>query len=267
MANGTGEWTGGPNPASQARPTRVALFLPCLTDAFDTRVAECSGRLLEAAGHGPIELPAGQTCCGQALRNGGLLKDAERLVARMAKVFTAADAVVTPSASCAAFVQRHGPPELAAKTHELASFLVAQGFDPRERDCRWPGRVAYHLSCHGRELRRPVQTEDAALDLLSKVGDLEVVPLPRASQCCGFGGTFATSFASVSVALGRDKLAAASEADVTTLVANDGGCRLHLGSLDQRAATPPITLKHVAEILAEGCHLVPRPPRMLRPAP
>ncbi|MFO0748833.1 MAG: hypothetical protein U1F43_24680 [Myxococcota bacterium] len=47
---------------------------------------------------------------------------------------------------------------------------------------------------------------------------------------------------------------------MTTLVASDGGCRLHLGTLAGRS----VELKHVAEILAEGCQLMPRPPKLSR---
>ncbi|MFO0748832.1 MAG: (Fe-S)-binding protein [Myxococcota bacterium] len=165
--------------------------MPCLTDAFDTRVAGCSARLIEAAGMAPLELPAGQTCCGQALRNAGLVRDGDRLARRMAKVFAANDAVVTPSASCAAHVRLHGPPELAAKTFELAEFLVRHGFDPAERECRWAGRVAVHPSCHGRGLAAAARDgggADPTLALLARVADLELVPLPREASAAASAG-------------------------------------------------------------------------------
>lgn len=264
MPDETPERDDAPAANPQRAPQRVGFFVPCLTDAFDVRVAECSARLLEAAGMAPLQVPAGQTCCGQALRNAGLLGDAARLGRRMAKVFAGCDAVVTPSASCAAHLRHHGPPELATKTFELATFLLRAGFDPAERGCSWPGRAAYHPSCHGRDPGGAAGfLDDATVALLRRVDGLELAPLPRATQCCGFGGTFATNLPAVSVALGRDKLAAAFEAGVTTLVANDGGCRLHLRTLEGRA----VELKHVAEILAEGCRLMPRPPRRTEPAP
>jgi len=236
--------------AAPATPEVVALFVPCLASAFDVRATECAARLVEAVGVVPLVVPAAQTCCGQALHNAGLPADARRLAARMARVFDDADTVVTTSASCAAHLVHHGPPALAARVTVLATFLVARGFDAAA--CTWPGRVAYHPSCHGRALPR-----DDAPALLARVRDLELVPLPRASQCCGFGGTFATTFPEVSVALGEDKLAAASEAAATTLVADDAGCRLHLAGLRHAA----VEVKHLSEILAEGLHLVPRPPR------
>ncbi|MCC6621784.1 MAG: (Fe-S)-binding protein [Deltaproteobacteria bacterium] len=235
-----------------ASAARVGLFVPCLASAFDVRATECAARLLEAVGAAPLVVPAAQTCCGQALHNAGLVDDARRLATRMARVFADVDVVVTTSASCAAHVLHHGAPELAPRVVELASFLVARGFDASA--CAWRGRVAYHPSCHARGLPR-----DDVAALLARVQDLELVPLPRASQCCGFGGAFATHFPTVSVALGEDKLQAASEAGVTTLVANDAGCRLHLMGLHRAA----VEVKHLSEILAEGLHLVPRPPRPL----
>ncbi len=93
---------------------------------------------------------------------------------------------------------------------------------------------------------------------------LTLTPLPNAAQCCGFGGSFATKFASVSVALGQDKIASAAATHATTFIANDAGCRLHLRHPLPSCPWPPTQLevKHLAEILAEGLHLMPRPPRL-----
>lgn len=236
---------------------KLALFVPCLTERFDDRVAVATTRLITHLGF-EVQIPRGQTCCGQPLKTLGDPAGASSTAARMAKVFAGFDLVVTPSASCAAFI-RHEPTPLADRVLELSDFLVTHARFDASR-ATWPGRVAFHPSCHGRELALTGR-RDHTHALLSAVRELELVELPRATQCCGFGGAFSTAFPAISVALGRDKLAAADESSATVLVANDGGCRLHLRGLPQT-----VQMKHLAEILAEGLHLMPRPPRRLLPS-
>ena len=239
---------------------KVALFVPCLTERFDARVAIASARLLRHLGLA-IEVPPAQTCCGQPLKTLGDPDGAQDLARRMARVFAAYDAVVTPSASCAGFV-RHASDTLGPKLFELSDFLVtALDFDASR--ATWPGRVALHPSCHQREVALSGRA-DHTRALLSKVNDLILVDLPRETQCCGFGGAFSTSFPAISVALGADKLDAFDISGADTLVTNDGGCRLHLrGVADGHRR--PTEFKHLAEILAEGLHLMPRPPRLKQP--
>jgi L-lactate dehydrogenase complex protein LldE len=236
---------------------RVALFVPCLAEHFDARALEAMTRLLLHLGI-EVDYPPAQSCCGQPFRTTGDLASAAALARRMDKVFARAERVVTPSASCAAMVRTHyrelaGPLAISDKVVELAELLVAIGFDPAS--ATWPGTASYHSSCHARDLGHRRAPPPAEM-LLARVGGLTLVPLPHAEQCCGFGGAFATRFADVSVALGRDKLAAAADSGAHTLVLDDAGCRLHL-----RGLPSSIEIKHLAEILAEGLHLMPRPPR------
>lgn len=154
-----------------------------------------------------------------------------------------------------AHVQRPGRRDaivaLGAKVRELAAFLIEHGFDPSA--ARWAGTVTYHPSCHGRDLGAP----DPVPTLLSRVTGLTLVPLPNASQCCGFGGAFATRFPEVSTALGRDKLAHVEGTAARAVIVNDSGCRLHLRSL-----APKLPIVHLAELLAEGLGLMPRRPHL-----
>lgn len=238
---------------------RIALFVPCLAEHFDARAVEASALLLRHLGLA-FDVPSQQTCCGQPFRTSGDLASATALARRMDKVFARYDRIITPSASCAAMVRTHyptlaGPLPIAQRVVELAEYLVTRDFDPATAS--WPGVATWHPSCHARDLAPPeARSSPPALALLSRVRDLTLVPLPHASQCCGFGGAFATRFSPVSVALGQDKLALAASTGAHTLVADDAGCRLHL-----RGLPSALEIKHLAEILAEGLHLMPRPPR------
>lgn len=236
-------------PEMPEMPERVALFVPCLAEHLDVRAAEATARLLRHLGVA-LEYPKDQTCCGQPFRTSGDLASADRLARRFARVFADADAIVTPSASCTAMLRHHAPADvtIGARVFELSAFLTRLGFDAA--DAEWPGTVTYHPSCHGRDL------PDHTAQHLARVRGLTLVPLPAASQCCGFGGAFATRFAAVSVALGKDKLAHAASV-APTLIANDTGCRVHLKGLPAQ-----VEVKHLAEVLAEGLQLMPRPPRL-----
>lgn len=232
---------------------KVALFIPCLTERFEPRVAEATMLLLTHLGL-DVQVPGAQTCCGQPLKTLGDPEGATRTARRMARVFAPFDLVVTPSASCAAFC-RHEDSPIAGKVLELSDLLVNHLHFDASR-ATWTGRATYHRSCHHRELALTGRA-DHTPELLKEVRDLELLELPRGSQCCGFGGAFSTVLPAISTTLGQDKLAAVEEVACSTLIANDGGCRLHL-----RGLKPHLEVKHLAEVLAEGLHLMPRPPRL-----
>src|SRR5437764_9702895 len=157
-----------------AEPARVALLVTCLVDLLRPSVGFAAVALLERAGC-TVEVPRAQTCCGQPAYNSGDRVDAKTIARQVIATFTGYDYVVAPSGSCAGMVKVHYPElfadepetlaaakELAARTHELISFLV----DIRGMDrvaASWPRTVTYHDGCSGlRELgvkaqpRRPL---------------------------------------------------------------------------------------------------------------
>jgi L-lactate dehydrogenase complex protein LldE len=81
------------------------------------------------------------------------------------------------------------------------------------------------------------------------VPGLELVPLARADECCGFGGVFAVQEEAVSCRMALDRLAdhAAARAEVVT--STDVSCLLHLEGVARRRGLP-LRMLHVAEILA-----------------
>ncbi|MGH2689422.1 MAG: heterodisulfide reductase-related iron-sulfur binding cluster, partial [Actinomycetota bacterium] len=132
-------------------------------DLLHPEVGEATVCLLERYGV-VVDFPEAQTCCGQPAFNSGFDDEARTVARTLLDAFADAEAVVTPSGSCAAMVRIQFPRlfagtgdedrarRIAARTHELSSFLVdALGVEQVEG--RWPGRVTYHDSCHGlREL-------------------------------------------------------------------------------------------------------------------
>jgi L-lactate dehydrogenase complex protein LldE len=237
---------------------RIALFVTCVNNALYPGTGRAVVTLLERLGH-EVVFPQPQTCCGQLHLNAGYRPEGLALARSVLTTFAGADAVVVPSASCAA-TMRHlwadaaeddGDASLAARAREMAPRvfelveLLTDVLGVTDVGATFAHRVAYHPTCHS---LRSLHLGDRPRRLLESVRGLQLVPLPRADECCGFGGLFALKNPGVSVAMGRDKLddVAASTAEV--LCAADNSCLTHLWGL--AAPEPPFRVVHIAEILA-----------------
>jgi L-lactate dehydrogenase complex protein LldE len=240
---------------------RVALFITCVNDTLFPETGRATVALLERLGH-EVAFPLEQTCCGQMHANSGYGAEALPLVDRFARVFgdPSYDAIVTPSGSCAAMVREQYAPlvreagdlrllaeleQLAPRVFELTQF-VADELGVDDVGATFAGRVAYHPACHS---LRALGIGDAPLRLLRNVRGLELVDLPDAQSCCGFGGTFAVKNADTSIAMLADKLGAVESTGADVVCAADNSCLLHIGGGLSRKRSGVRTM-HVAEILA-----------------
>ena len=226
---------------------RIALFITCFNDTLFPGTGRAVVRLLERLGH-TVEFPAGQTCCGQMHFNTGYRPEAVPLVHRFAEVFAGYDAVVSPSASCTGMVRdNHAvltgvePP----RVHELSEFLV-DVLEVTDVGAYFPHRVTYHPTCHS---LRMLRVGDKPLQLLRAVKGIELVELPEADSCCGFGGTFALKNPDVSTAMLADKMHCVADSGAEVLSAADNSCLMHIGGGMSRLRMGVRTL-HLAEILA-----------------
>ena len=238
---------------------RTALFITCLADALFPEVGKATVRVLERLGQ-DVEFPAEQTCCGQMHLNTGYQKQALPLVERFAEVFAPYDAIVAPSGSCvgsvrhqhAMIAKRFGSPELvgqveavAAKTYELSEFLV-DVLGVTDVGAYFPHRVTYHPTCHS---LRMLRVGDKPITLLRAVEALELVELPEADQCCGFGGTFAIKNSDTSTAMLADKMRSVLDTGAEMCTAGDSSCLMHIGGGLSRIRAGAKTV-HLAQILA-----------------
>jgi L-lactate dehydrogenase complex protein LldE len=230
---------------------RVALFVTCLTDTLFPETGIAVVRLLERLGH-EVEFPGAQTCCGQMHLNTGYRSEAVALARRFAQVFARAEVVVAPSASCVATVRHEYPrldPSLAAlgsRVFELSEFLVER-LAVEDVGAEFRHRVAYHPTCHS---LRVLRLGDRPLRLLRAVRGLELVDLPQADECCGFGGTFAVKNPDTSAAILEDKVRSLLAVRAEACTAADNSCLLHIGGALSRQRTG-VRVLHLAEILAK----------------
>ena len=238
---------------------RVSLFITCFNDTIFPGTGRAVVRLLERLGH-EVDFPADQTCCGQMHYNTGYQREAIPLVRRFVEVFGKSEVVVSPSASCVGMVRHLYPkaaemandPKLAEaveaiipKVFELSEFLVEK-LGVEDVGAYYPHRVTYHPTCHS---LRMLRVGDAPLKLLRAVRGIDLITLPRAEECCGFGGTFAVKNADTSMAMLGDKLRCILDTKAEACVSADNSCLMHIGGAlhRQRAGVGAI---HLAEILA-----------------
>lgn len=247
--------------------TRIALFVPCFVDQFRPSAAVAAVRVLERLGY-RVRVASGLYCCGQPPTNAGLEREGQTLTARFveAHAIDTASPIVVLSGSCAMHVRTHAAhsahveagADVAARTIEFTAFLhdivglpALAAIAPTLTT-----RAALHIGCHAlrgldlatpSERVRPPANKLAAV--LSVVHGLELVPLTRPDECCGFGGTFALGEPDLSVKMGRDRLRDIRYAKVSALITSDLSCTLHLGAIAD-ANRAPVPMWHVAEVMA-----------------
>jgi L-lactate dehydrogenase complex protein LldE len=236
---------------------RVALFVTCLADTLVPEAGAAVVRVLERLGH-EVEFRRAQTCCGQMHLNTGYRREARELAVRFVRVFANAEVVVAPSASCVGTVRELYPAlvegdaalerefeALSSRLFELSEFLVGR-LGVEDVGAAFPHRVTYHPTCHS---LRVLRVGDAPYRLLRAVRGLDLVELPDASECCGFGGTFAVKNADTSAAILTDKVRCILDTGAEVCTATDSSCLLQIGGALSRLRSG-VRTAHLAEILA-----------------
>jgi L-lactate dehydrogenase complex protein LldE len=233
----------------------VSLMATCLGDVMRPEAAVATVRLLRRLGV-TVHFPEKQTCCGQPFYNSGFLRGARDLARHTIEVFEDERPVVVPSGSCAAMVKVEFPhlfhddaawheraDNLSARTFELSDFLVNR-LKVTDVGAKFQGKVAYHYACHLRGLGLKNEAET----LIRAVAGVELMPLERQDQCCGFGGSFAVRYPEISGAMVGDKVACVTSTGADVLVSTDTGCLMNIGGALHRQ-NKPVRIMHLAELL------------------
>lgn len=236
----------------------VQLFIPCFVDQLYPDTAFNMIKVLEKAGC-TVSYNTSQTCCGQPAFNAGFWDEAKAVCGKFIKDFGDADCIVTPSASCTGFVRNYygklfenssvhnQVKDLSKKIFEFSEFLI----DIKKVEnvgAQLKGKATYHDSCAA---LRECTIKEEPRRLLSQVKGLELVEMNDVETCCGFGGTFAVKFESISVAMGEQKVENAIATGAEYIISTDLSCLMHLqGYINQKGYT--IKTLHIADVLASG---------------
>jgi len=226
--------------AALPRPI-IPVFVPCFIDQLWPAAGRAAVELIEALGFS-VQVP-GAVCCGQLYSNSGAEPDARLVRRQFERALTDRYEVVVLSASCAGYLH-------ATRQHDGLRIVEFCDWVLRHAPARFPTRVertcALHSSCSA---LRTTHTAGQARELLARVDGLRVVEPERPEECCGFGGTFATSFADLSVKMGQDKVAdlvrERAGQDVDSVVSADCSCLLHLRGVGPER----LAWFHIAELL------------------
>lgn len=239
----------------------VGLFIPCYVNQFYPNTAIATLELLEKQGV-RVVYPLKQTCCGQPMANSGfshITGDCDRL---FIDNFSQFDYIVCPSGSCVLHIKDHlhldGRDEEAAsirgKIYELVEFFT-DVLKVTDIKAKFNHKVGVHQSCHGqRGLKLSSMSELVApsyskpMQLLSMVEGLEIIPLDRQDECCGFGGTFCVAEEAVSVKMGKDRVIDHVKHGAEFITGADMSCLMHMEGILKRQKSS-VKVVHIAEIL------------------
>jgi L-lactate dehydrogenase complex protein LldE len=237
---------------------QVQLFIPCFIDQLYPQVAFNTVKILEKAGCS-VKYNTQQTCCGQPAFNAGFWGESKDVCTKFVQDFDGADYIVSPSASCAGFVRNNygklfennafqsPAKKVSSQIFELSEFLV-KILGITDLGASFNGKATYHDSCAGlRECN--IKAEPRAL--LSQVQGLELVEMNDNETCCGFGGSFAVKYDTISVAMADQKIDNAIATDAEYIISTDMSCLMHIdGRINHNGQQ--IKVIHLADVLASG---------------
>ena len=247
---------------------KVYLMGTCLVDSFYPDAGMDAIRLLQQLGIEVI-FPQNQTCCGQPPWNSGYEEEARKVARQQLAAFAEPIPVLVMMGSCAGMVHLEyptlfaGQPEqaeaeaLAARTFEWSEFLVdvlKVEFDAKDNGQAndQPTRVALHVSCSS---RRGMGIASQHESLIERLPNVELVLPERATECCGFGGTFAVKQGDISAAMADDKARAMAATGAAVLTSADCGCLMNIGGtldvLAQRGDVAALPYRHIASLVTE----------------
>jgi L-lactate dehydrogenase complex protein LldE len=241
-------------------PKQVSLFITCFNDTLFPATGRAVVTLLDRLGV-EVDFPLEQTCCGQMHFNTGYAEETLPLVRRFVRAFSDSELVVSPSASCVAMVrdyygqvaERSGDHGLQAEVEALRprvlelTELIVDHLELEDVGAFFPHRVTFHPTCHS---LRMLHVGDRPQRLLRAVRGIELIDLPEARECCGFGGTFAVKNADTSIAMLTDKVRTILDTGAEVCASADNSCLMHIGGALSRQRAGVRTM-HLAEILAE----------------
>jgi len=215
-------------------------------------------KVLEKAG-ATVKYNTDQTCCGQPAFNAGFRDDARDVCAKFIKDFSGTDYIVAPSASCVGFVRNYystlfnnsslhnDVKELHKRIFEFSDFMV-NILGVEDTGATLHGKATYHDSCAA---LRECKIKDEPRKLLAKVKGLELLEMNDVETCCGFGGSFAVKFESISIAMADQKVNNALQTGADYIISTDLSCLMHLDGYIRHKGYSIKTM-HIADVLANS---------------
>lgn len=237
---------------------KVQIFIPCFVDQLYPETALNMVKVLEKACC-DVEYNINQTCCGQPAFNAGFWEETKTVATKFIRDFDSPDYIVAPSASCVGFVrnyynqlfenssQHNVVKKLTERIFEFTEFLT-DVLKIEDYGAKLNVKACYHDSCAA---LRECKIKESPRRLLTKVKGLEIVEMEQTEACCGFGGTFAVKFPSISLAMAQQKIENALKTGASHIISTDLSCLMHLQGIIIKKSIPLRTM-HIADVLSSG---------------
>ncbi|HXB93906.1 MAG TPA: (Fe-S)-binding protein [Puia sp.] len=234
----------------------VQLFIPCFVDQLYPQTAFNMVKVLEKAGV-EVAYNTEQTCCGQPAYNAGFREEAKDVCMKFIKDFPGTDYIVAPSASCVGFVRNYYSSlfnnsslhnevrDIQKRVFEFSAFLV-NVLGVEDVGASLHGKATYHDSCAA---LRECRIKDEPRRLLANVKGLQLLEMDDVETCCGFGGSFAVKFETISIAMADQKVNNALRTGADYIISTDLSCLMHLDGYIRHKGQPIRTM-HIADVLA-----------------
>lgn len=227
-------------PARGKRRARVGLFTGCVAEAMFGQTNWATARVLQENGC-EVVIPESQACCGAIHYHSGLVDPAAAFAAANVQAFPLQDldAVIVNVAGCGAMLKDYAHladqlaggndqlanrlQELASKSRDVSEFLVELG--PIAPQGKIPVRATYHDACH------LVHAQSVAAQpraLLEMIPELELIPLPESTICCGAAGSYNLTEPEMSERLAQRKIDHILETDAEVVITGNAGCLLQI---------------------------------------
>jgi len=240
----------------------VGLLVGCSGNLATPWVVDAAIKLLKRAGW-TVLVPHEQVCCGAPAINNGDWQTARKLAQHNIELFNRleVDHVTSPDATCA-----------GAMKHDYLELFVedSQIFDEARRLAEQTvelGRLLYEAVKEGRLTFKPLDTTVTLHDschsthigdgsrwreLLQSVKGLKLREMLDSGHCCGFGGSYTFLHPSTALQIARRKLSRARETGADAVLVGSPGCLMRLQSAADEEDVDDLTIRHVAELLAEA---------------
>ncbi|WP_232463791.1 (Fe-S)-binding protein [Methylovulum psychrotolerans] len=234
-------------PATAPEQGQVGLFVGCLGEWLDQETVHAAITVLTAAGFA-VHIPTTQACCGALALHDGDSTTARHLAATNIGSFSGLTltAIVSIASGCGSQLRDYNNAGFAGKVMDISHFLSQFGAALTPRLKPLPKAVCLHSPC---SLKNSLRTDQSVVNLLQKIPDLNLVPLPDSVQCCGSAGSYLLDHPQMAQTLLTAVLDQALAQPPDILVSSNIGCALHIAAgLRERGFT--LEVVHPVVLLA-----------------
>jgi L-lactate dehydrogenase complex protein LldE len=233
----------------------IDLFIPCYIDQFYPDTAHQSVKILERLGVG-VNYNVEQTCCGKPAFEDGYWDSCKEVGEKFIREFQNERYIVCPGPGCVNTIRNyyqslffnsslHNEYKLVQRhVHELTEFLV-NVMNASDIGARFNAKAVYLNSCACENSYSP------AMQLLSKVRELEVVEISGGLPCCGMSGGLDRRNEEFAVAMAEVVFEKVSDAGCQVIISNDYNCLMHLDGVIKKKNLN-FRCVHIAEVLTSG---------------